>query len=128
MSEVDKTPPQPTSNPMILTPREISEFIADCRILIAHSRTFYEVRDALSKAVAIIETSAPETKSQGRDAEHCDYPDCEQHWTHVVAQARALLEPLADCDPAIRQWLKTPDLPRLPESGQKAPGEANDRS
>lgn len=54
------------------------------------------------------------TPKPARDADHCDYPDCEQHWTLVVAQARALLEPLADCDPAIRQWLKTPDLPQLP--------------
>lgn len=55
-----------------------------------------------------------------RDADHCDYPDCEQHWTNVVAQARALLEPLAEHDPAIRQWLKTPDLPTLPGPSRDA--------
>lgn len=50
--------------------------------------------------------SAPETRPT-RDVEHCDYPDCERHWTAVVAQARELLEPLAEHDPEIRKWLRT---------------------
>ena len=54
------SPPQPAaSNQLNLTPREIADFLASCRTLIAHSRTFYEVRDALAKAVAIIEESVP---------------------------------------------------------------------
>lgn len=53
--------------------------------------------------------SAPETRPT-RDVEHCDYPDCERHWTAVVAQARELLEPLAEHDPEIRKWLRTAGL------------------
>lgn len=47
----------PPSKPLVMTPGEISQFLADCRTLIAHSRTFYEVRDALSKAVWLIESN-----------------------------------------------------------------------
>jgi len=45
------------SNRLVMTPREIAQFVADCRTLIAHSRTFYELRDALSKAVWLIESN-----------------------------------------------------------------------
>lgn len=53
--------------------------------------------------------ATPETRPT-RDVEHCDYPDCERHWTAVVAQARELLEPLAEHDPEIRKWLRTAGL------------------
>lgn len=34
----------------------------------------------------------PETPAKpGRDADHCDYPDCEQHWTYVATEQRKLL-------------------------------------
>jgi hypothetical protein len=50
-----------TSNPLGMTPSDIAQFVADCRILIANSKTLYEVRDALSKAVVLIESNAHET-------------------------------------------------------------------
>jgi hypothetical protein len=35
---------------------------------------------------------APETNCKpARDADHCDYPDCEQHWTYVATEQRKLL-------------------------------------
>lgn len=59
----------PPSKPLVMTPGEISQFLADCRTLIAHSRTFYEVRDALSKAVWLIESNMqPVETSTSRDA------------------------------------------------------------
>lgn len=57
-----------TSNQLGMTPSDIVRFIVDCRTLIAHSGTFYEVRDALSKAVAIIDSSGHETSGYPGDS------------------------------------------------------------
>lgn len=58
----------------------------------------------------------PDETRPTRDVEHCDYPDYERHWTAVVAQARELLEPLAEHDPEIRKWLRTAGLPPAQET------------
>jgi hypothetical protein len=48
--------------------------------------------------VVVVRAAAPETKAPTRDAEHCDYPDCGQHWSYVASLQRGLL---TECRPYV---------------------------
>jgi len=62
------------SSKVVMTPQETAQFVADCQTLIAHSRTFYELRDALAKAVAFIQSNAQPIETDEKRDRYC--PDC----------------------------------------------------
>lgn len=42
------------------------------------------------------------TQKRARDAEYCDYPDCEKHWLFVAQNLRATLQKIGDCSESFR--------------------------
>lgn len=56
-----------------------------------------------NQIVEFLNGSAPETTARpARDADHCDFPDCEQHWSAEVLRLRSVLTGLlrhCDLDP-----------------------------
>jgi hypothetical protein len=48
--------------------------------------------ELLREALAALRPAVETTAKPARDADHCDYPDCEQHYSHVVQTALGCFE------------------------------------
>jgi len=72
-----------------------------------------ELRAAVPAECSGEPSNCPENEGRGCACSVHETP-AKHHWQFVVAQAREILEPMYECDPAIRKWLATPGLDQIP--------------
>jgi hypothetical protein len=74
--------------------REALECLLPGLVLDLRYATDDDDKDAMRSRIETVQDAlagtAVETKP-ARDADHCDYPDCEQHWTYVATEQKKLL-------------------------------------
>jgi hypothetical protein len=77
---------------------EMAEYMEACALIARNGADIHngskELREHADMVTAIASylSSAVETEAKpARDADHCDYPDCEQHWTYVATEQKKLL-------------------------------------
>lgn len=51
-----------------------------------------QLQDVIDIAKTVRGNAAETSENPARDADHCDFPDCEQHWTFVVEQLVDFME------------------------------------
>jgi len=132
---------QALTSKVVMTPQETAQFVADCQTLIAHSRTFYEVRDALSKAVALIQSNMQPSETDEKRDRYC--PDCGITHCFPVEPAEAITlcaapgpsgficerpkgHPGRHCDGDNRSWLPEKASGRYSCGMQGCPGDDPD--
>lgn len=98
----DETPRQPRNEAVPLS--EWQQLVAERdRLRAALELVIANTVGAASEGAQLVEKIAREalagvaveTSKPARDAEHCDYPDCEQHWRFEVERLRAALQRIA---------------------------------
>lgn len=92
--------PESTVNRVILAlAEEVERLTLEFRLSSQQAAQLRDERDRLRKVAASPVETSPKP---ARDAEHCDFPDCEQHWLLVAQNLRATLQKIADCSESFR--------------------------